>query len=76
MFVALQKSVWIDGDVPECNLLEWVANLKCNLADCFVIVGDITVLAKCKLKSNNDKHSSPSLIFKSGDMVLVIFQVF
>ena len=57
--------------MPECKFLEWVANLKRNLADFFVIAGDKMALAKCKMKSNYDKHSSPSLIFKSGDVVLL-----
>ena len=52
------RDVRIDGDVPEYNLLEWVAHLKCNLADFLFIAGDKTALVKCTMKSNILVHIS------------------
>ena len=62
---------WIDGNTIESNLVEWVQQLKSNMADFAVIAGDRTALAKAKMKSYYNKTAKPSIDFAIGSMVLV-----
>ena len=48
---------WVDGCVAETTLIDWVEQLKMNLMDFSVIVGDRSALAKCKMKVLYDKSS-------------------
>ena len=41
---------WIDGDVVDSNLVDWVNQLKANMIDFSVIAGDRTALTKLKMK--------------------------
>ena len=65
------RDSWIDGNVPECTLIDWVQQIKTNLMDFSIIASDRTALAKCKMKSNYNKHSHSVIDFPVGSMVLV-----
>ena len=59
---------WLDGNVPDHTLVDWVANMKAQLADRSVIAGDRT---KCRMKTYFDKHCTKSVDFDLGSIVLV-----
>ena len=62
---------WLDGNVSDHTLVDWVANMKAQLADCSVIAGDRTAVAKCRMKTYFNKHCTKSVDFALGSMVLV-----
>ena len=67
----LMLSYWIDGEVEELTLSEWLANFQSNLRSAIELATQRERLAKQAMKAQFDKSAKLD-IFKAGDMVLVL----
>ena len=63
---------WIEGTIPDCNLIEWVERMKANILDFSTMACNRTALAKVKMMHyHRDRGNCKPPEYCLGSMVLV-----
>ena len=66
----LLRTSWVDEDVEDCNVSEWLVGVKLKMAEMAELVSDRERVAKTKMKKYYDKPAKAKH-FDVGEMVLV-----